>query len=206
MLKDFKDKAASSAILVVDMTVDGLHGFESPRETEEMCSNLQNFIEATGIRPIYCNTIWSVMGSPSKSSLKMLPCWGNALPTSMEVHKKLQSAFQYDICGGIVIPTDLHGFLQKNGIRDLFITGVEAPLCVLDTALDGAQKGYSVNLVQDLCWTSPSVCRSSRFVEIAEKVSGIEGIQLVNSSEFLPRPPLEQHRYVAPTYSEQKLV
>jgi nicotinamidase-related amidase len=184
MIKDFGKSSSSRAILVIDMTFEGLHGFKSDHERDEMCCKLNGFIQNSGIPPIYCNTIWSSLGEPSRSYIDMIAAWGNGMKLRMEVAKKLQSAFKYDVCGGIIIPTDLDGFLKQNGIQELFVVGVEAPLCALDTAIDGVERGYKVNFVTDLCWTCESVLTSSRNLEINEALSRKHGFNLVKSTDF----------------------
>jgi nicotinamidase/pyrazinamidase len=47
--------------------------------------------------------------------------------------------------------TDLHGFLQQQGVTQLYVMGLATDYCVKYTILDGLQLGYHCSLILDGC-------------------------------------------------------
>nr|MBS0037315.1 hydrolase [Saprospiraceae bacterium] len=71
------------------------------------------------------------------------------LPGELRVHEK--------ICFSCIKCNPLLQELQKEGVTDLVLCGVEAHICVLQTALDALNSGFRVHVVADAV--------SSRFAE-----------------------------------------
>jgi len=57
------------------------------------------------------------------------------------------SGFQDD--GGDI--TEMNSILKRNGIKKLFVYGIATDYCVKATAIDAAEAGYDVTVVEDLC-------------------------------------------------------
>jgi nicotinamidase/pyrazinamidase len=49
------------------------------------------------------------------------------------------------------IQTELHDYLQKNGIKELHVMGLATDYCVKFTALDAIKRGYQTSLIVDGC-------------------------------------------------------
>lgn len=183
MRDDFILNSSNSALLIVDMTREGLHAYLE-EEASLMVSEVEKFIDESGIRPIYCNQKWE-----EDKKLALHPhvsnrgAWGSP-PFSKIIVKEAPSAFCYGYRGDIVLPSGLDDFLKDNGITNILVTGVEKNLCVWDTALDGVKHGYKVKLVDDLCW-------SSKWVKNAPKTPDPENyaakIEIVSKADFIPK-------------------
>lgn len=201
MRDDFILNSSNSALLIVDMTREGLHAY-TREEAAQMVSEVERLIDESGIRPIYCNTMWEeakdLAQHPSISNRR---AWGTP-PFTQIIGKKLQSAFCYDYCCGLTLPSDLDNFLKSNGITNILVTGVEKNLCVWDTALDGVKHGYNVQLIDDLCWSSkwaknaaktPDPENYAAKIEIVSKENFIKGNRRLASPP--PCPPLSELDY-----------
>lgn len=67
------------------------------------------------------------------------PCEGEKI-----IHKDYPSSF---------LGTDLHAYLQKNGIKHLIVAGMMSHMCI-DTTVRACQDyGYEVTLIEDACTT-----------------------------------------------------
>ena len=47
--------------------------------------------------------------------------------------------------------TDMDGILKKNGVKELIIYGIATDYCVKATAIDAANAGYKVTVIEGLC-------------------------------------------------------
>lgn len=47
--------------------------------------------------------------------------------------------------------TEMNSILERNGIKKLFVYGIATDYCVKATAIDAAEAGYEVTVVEDLC-------------------------------------------------------
>ena len=48
-------------------------------------------------------------------------------------------------------PTGLDGYLKSRGVNKIYLCGLALDFCVYFSAIDGAELGYNVNVVQDAC-------------------------------------------------------
>ncbi len=78
--------------------------------------------------------------------------------------------------------TDLDNYLHANQVKDLYILGLATDYCVKYSALDAAQLGYTVYVIQDAC---RGVELKSGDIERANAEMQAAGVKLINSSAFL---------------------
>jgi len=48
-------------------------------------------------------------------------------------------------------PTGLDGYLKSRGVNKIYLCGLALDFCVYFSAIDGAELGYNVNVIQDAC-------------------------------------------------------
>ncbi len=48
-------------------------------------------------------------------------------------------------------PTGLHGYLQEQGIKRVFVTGLATDFCVASTALDARKAAFETYVIEDAC-------------------------------------------------------
>ena len=48
-------------------------------------------------------------------------------------------------------PTGLDGYLKSRGVNKIYLCGLALDFCVYFSAIDGAELGYKVNVIQDAC-------------------------------------------------------
>ena len=48
-------------------------------------------------------------------------------------------------------PTGLDGYLKSRGVSKIYLCGLALDFCVYFSAIDGAELGYNVNVIQDAC-------------------------------------------------------
>ncbi|HOO50696.1 MAG TPA: isochorismatase family protein [Alphaproteobacteria bacterium] len=169
---------ADAALLVIDMTDEGLHGFTA-REVPDMVRLVEVFIETSGIRPIFCDTNFGYR-SNAKNLVQSLCAWDtpNGYSLRKTFIKAHNSAFVHsETSHGITIDSGLDSFLKRQSIQKLLICGVEASLCCLDTAVDGSKRGYDVTLLSDLTWTSKGI--------LAKIPADLGQIHMTKSADFV---------------------
>ncbi len=75
------------------------------------------------------------------------------------------SGFQDD--GGA--ETELDSVLKRNAIKNLFVYGIATDVCVKATAIDAANAGYNVTILEDLCRGVAPDTTESALKEMKEK-------------------------------------
>lgn len=92
---------------------------------------------------------------------------------------------------------DLPHHLARQNRKSLIVCGMEAHVCVLQTALDAQAAGYDVSLVVDAVGS-----RAPRSVEVALQRMQTAGIQLVTAEmvvfEWLARAGTDDFKTIAP--------
>ena len=78
--------------------------------------------------------------------------------------------------------TELHEYLQEQGVEEAFIVGLATDYCVKFTALDAAELGYRTFLIKDAC---RGVNLQEGDVERALEQMVEAGVNVVNSNELL---------------------
>lgn len=76
--------------------------------------------------------------------------------------------------------TDLHPFLQTQGVQRVFVCGLATDYCVKHTCLDGRSLGYEVYLIEDAC---RGVNLSPGDVQRAIDEMRREGVEVVQSGD-----------------------
>lgn len=82
------------------------------------------------------------------------------------------------------IQTELHDYLQKNGIKEVYVMGVATDYCVKFTALDAIKRGYQTTLIVDGC---RGVNLSAGDVDAALKEMTDAGVVLSKHHDYLNR-------------------
>lgn len=77
--------------------------------------------------------------------------------------------------------TKLDDFLKNYGIKELYIVGVNTDVCVFQTALEAAIRGYKVNVIEDATATFSDEIKKI-FLDYLNKYLGIN---IINSKELL---------------------
>ena len=78
--------------------------------------------------------------------------------------------------------TDLGDYLHVHQVKDLYIMGLATDYCVKYSALDAAQLGYNVYVIQDAC---RGVELNQGDIQRAFEEMQAAGVKLVNSSVCL---------------------
>ena len=94
------------------------------------------------------------------------------------VFKNTSSAFEHGV------HSDLNRVLKTIGARKLLVAGGFTRRCVWETAVDAANCGYDVSILQDLCRDSVSLKESTNYPEVTEVLCNQHGIRLENSGMY----------------------
>jgi nicotinamidase/pyrazinamidase len=78
--------------------------------------------------------------------------------------------------------TDLHDYLQSQGVKEVYIMGLALDYCVKFTAKDAVELGYKTNLILDGC---RAVNLEEGDGEKAVNILKLLGVQILESSDIL---------------------